>query len=382
MEISPGQTHSSWAATNSPAWDPADDADNSHTGEFSISTGGIRYSWASIPNIATFDFVEVTYTASGGVNNHVTKQYSTSGDYTAHAGSIEAGTDKTITFALRQATNDGFAIQRYGAGTENMTITITKLTFTKGTRYTVNFALGAYEGTPYGGTGTPPAAMQVVLDVPMVTVPATPAAWAGYDFAGWKLSDDTTVNAATVVTAAFNNATITAHWSPVIAVQPLTFNFASMTTANNTRASATISNATATGYTLTYGTGNNTDYGNVYAWIDITFPSGVHLHNYNTITFTYKGEAGDINSKPLTVMVGTASQLGASNYIGTPADLQLGPPTNVTGTTATPITVTFGDRANEFASESTVRFAFYIHAGGSSGTTSYTISSATISHVD
>jgi uncharacterized repeat protein (TIGR02543 family) len=289
MEISPGQTHSTWSGT--PAWDSTDGADNSHAGEFDISTGGIRYSWANIPNIADYDFVEVAYTASG-VNSIVIKHYDSQVNYDC-TGSVTTGTG-TLKFILRQATSNGFAIQKYAAGSENMKITITKLTFTKGTRY--NVTLNADGGT------VSPTSLGVLLTAPVGTLP-TPTQ-SGQTFMGWYLGE-TAVNATTVVTESFSGATLTAHWQPAVAASQITVDFTDMTFRS---INTTITNKTATSYDYESSQGYNW----ALATFKVTLATGVVLSNYETVTFTFTGISGDTGHKDLMLL--NASGITAGNF--------------------------------------------------------------------
>jgi len=353
-------------------------------GSFDILGGAIRYPFntiAGVASVANYDFITIDYVASG-VSNLVYKFYDSATDYPIHGGgSISNGTG-SITFVLRQTTSGGFALQRYGTNTVPMTIQITKITFTKGSRYTVSFDLGGYEDTEedewidYAGTSTKPSNMEVLLDVPLGSVPAAPV-WTGYNFTGWYLDDNPTpVSATTVVTTAFSGATLTAHWIVPKVVAPITVDFTEVSL--TPRGGTTLSDQTAAGYTITYGSANNNDYGNAYAYFSLTFPDGVNISDFDKVTFTYQGIAGDINSKNIKLWAGTSTDIGGFvNSEGN--DILLGPATAVSGTAAQSITVNIGPRAFALMDLQTVRFAFYIHAGASSGTTAYKISNVVFS---
>ena len=284
MEISPGQTHSTWDGT------PAI-GDSPYAGEFEISTGGIRYSWAELEDIDDYDFVEVAYTASGA-NNTVIKHYNSSVNYDC-IGSVTTGTG-TLKFILRQATGDGFAIQKYAAGTGNMTIEITKLTFTKGTRYNVTL-------DPDGGTVTP-TTLEVLLTAPVGTLP-TPTQ-AGQTFMGWYLGE-TVVTAATEVTAAFSGATLTAHWQLAVTATQINVNFTDITFRSiNTN----ITNKTANSYDYEGTQGHNW----ALAAFHITLAQGVVLTNYDTVTFNFYGISGDTGYKDFMLL--DASTITAGNF--------------------------------------------------------------------
>jgi len=363
-------------------------------GSFDVTTGAIRYLYSVINTadpFTNYDFVEIEYTASG-VNSLVYKQYDSATDYPQYGSSgISNGSGK-IGFAIRQATNGGFAIQKYNAGTGNMTIQITKITFSKGTRYTVSFSLGKYEDPegvevdiPYTGTSTTPADITVVPGLPVVTMPAAPVWQNGaYNFAGWYLDAATVVTATTTVTADFEDATLTAHWTAPKVVPDITVDFTQITpTATGT--GTTLTDVTASGYTVVYGTST---YDNVYPYFDITFEGGINISDYKSVTFTYQGVSGDVRYKDIYLVAGAPGEFtGQLAYQAK----SLGPasPLQINGTTATNIKVTIGTRALELSQLTTVRFSCFINAkspstsaddpGGAGSVTSYKISNVKFS---
>ena len=365
MHITTGGAHGTWNGT------PATTGEDGYAGEFVITSGGIRYSWATMADIDDYDFAEVSYTAAENVQNIVYKHYNNSDDYADHTGSITVGGDP-ITFVIKGTTSGGFGIQKWQAGTNPTEITITKITFKQGTRHNVTINAD-------GGTGAPTSITVVEETRAGIWLPAAPIK-EGFNFGGWYKGEDLVADSDTIDDS-FNNATLTAHWTQAAAVVPTINANLSGTTA---RGGATVTGATATSYTITYATtGSDNNYGNVYAWFDVTFETGVTLADYGKVSFTYKGETGDIANKEIILMAGTTSELGASNYIGTASNLSLGtvnPNANVNGTTATDKTLTIGARGATISGQ-TVRFAFYIHASNtSSGTaTSYTISNVVFS---
>ena len=138
------------------------------------------------------------------------------------------------------------------------------------------------------------------------------------------------------------------------------------------------------GYTLTYAdSGQNINYANVYAMFEV---SGVDLSGYTKVSFKYLSVAGDARFKDIEVLAGKTTDL--TGYLSDRNPLLLAKSGNTDGmTTAASIddlafsTGTAGV-ASDLASETSIRFTFYIHASNSgnmngateTGTTKYTIS--------
>jgi len=198
------------------------------------------------------------------------KQFNTGADYMPIGGSqypTLAADGGTFKFEIRGAgTTGGIAFQaNTGSGTGERTITVTKVTFTQGTRYTVAL-------NPAGGTLTQ-TSMVVVLDTKVGSLP-TPERL-DHNFAGWKLGT-TDVTADTVVTTSFLNATLIAQWTEKVAVTEKIIDF----TTAAARGNATLVSKTET--TLEFK--NSYGGGIVVFTVDIGEAS---LGDYDTITFTF-----------------------------------------------------------------------------------------------
>jgi uncharacterized repeat protein (TIGR02543 family) len=280
MRISSGQTHSTWNGT--PATSSEYESDG-YAGEFVITAGGIRYSWAGMANIDNYDFVTVDYTASG-VNSVVYKHYNSSAGSYDPEGTIANGTG-TLKYLLKGTTSDGFAIQKWQAGDGAMTITINKLTFSQGIRYNVTL-------NNDGGTG--PATARLVDGTKIELWLPTPTR-EGFNFTGWY-DGTTAIDTSANVTSALEGKTLTAHWAEQVTVTAFTVNFstAAMRTINTT-----VTDKTATSYTIE-------NSGNQYNWaiaiFEITLPAGAMLGNYGTVTFNLYGISGDTGFKDFMLL--------------------------------------------------------------------------------
>jgi hypothetical protein len=277
--ISPGGTHSQWNADNT----------ENEDGSFSIITGGIRYEWPAATeefDVADYDFVEVEYTATG-VASSVVKQYTTGDDYIPVGAGNANLPASGFMLELRNATSGGFAIQKWG-GTSAMTIKIDKLSFKKGTRYTIIFDV-------QGGTTIPNS---YLVDGTKVG-DHLPNAVKGPDdiFMGWKLGS-TVITAATTVDSSFANATLTAVWRERqdLAAIPITFTSADELTAAGTSSVTLITG----GYSFVYGGG----YQDSWVKFTISLPEGTILADYDVITFSMEGKAGGFTYKDVVLLAG------------------------------------------------------------------------------
>ena len=279
-------------------------------GSFTITSGGIRYLFSTIESLATladYDFIKIDYIASG-VNSLVYKQYNSTDNYATHGSGISDGTGN-ITFVINQATQDGFAIQKYQAGTGPMTIQITKITFTQGTRYNVTFSLG----TGYAGTDPVPAARTVVDGIALGALPTV--TWTGYSFNGWVLGSES-VTANTIVGPSFNNGVITATWKVYKPLNPLTITFNTTEPGQDESPSAgyikvqynqgsgaqiAIIN-TGAGYRYKKG---SSGYEHDYAKFVVDFGAGNVIGDYDKISFKMKGIRGDTDYKNISLLGGS-----------------------------------------------------------------------------
>ena len=283
LSVTPGATHGTWNGTAKP------------DGTFTITTGGIRYAFSAVDAVDDhndYDFIDIYYTASG-VNSIVYKHYNSSDDYTRRNSNAITTGSGSISFILKQTASGGFAIQKYGAGTpaQDMDIQITKIIFTKGTRYDVPLELD-------GGTGAPASIYLVDGTAAGIWLP-TPTK-EGHNFTGWFMPDATTqVTATTVVNEDFEDITLTAHWQMIVNVTPLTVDFTGMTFRKISNPTITVIESGA-GYEYEYqsGSGNNWSLGA----FTVTLQSGATLADYDVVTFNLQGIGGDFNYKNLLLL--------------------------------------------------------------------------------
>ena len=266
-----GGTQGTWAGTvtdNSAAW----------TG------GAVRYAFPTAAgfNIDDYDFFEIEYTdGSGGI---IWKQFDTGTNFGFVSNpyptlSAEGGTFK---FEIRGAgETDGIALQR---NTGDAAITVTKVTFTQGTRVTLTFNTD-------GGTTIAPIT-KAVVGTAIGPIPSTTKA--GHLFDGWVDSANEPVTAATEVPA--GGMTLKATWSVAVAVSPITVSFSNDSI---TPTGGTISGVTTTGFTFTY----TSSYGGAYAKFAVNLPAG-SLASYGSVTVTITGSGGGHTYKDIWLLAG------------------------------------------------------------------------------
>jgi len=290
MTHAPG-SHSTWSGTDN------------EDGSFTITTGGLRYAWPTATaefDISEYDFVEVQYTASGA-NSTMVKHYAVAEDFDPFSGSknISNG-DNVFKLEIRNDA-EGFAIQKYQAGTGDLTIKFTKLIFTKGTRHTVTL-------DPDGGTVSP-TSTYLVEDTKVGTHLPTPSK-PGNNFGGWKLGSDA-ITASTTVTSAFANATLVAQWSAAVAVTPFTVDFTGKEFRKIGNPTVDVIESGA-GYEYTYGSGSGNNWS--LAAFKVTLEAGASLADYDTITFDYDAIAGDARYKDMMLIDATTATSGGFGY--------------------------------------------------------------------
>jgi len=245
--------------------------------------GAVRYTFPTAEgfDINDYDFFEIEYTdGAGGV---ILKQLTTGTDFGFVSNQYPTLTaEGTFTFQIRGAgTSGGIAFQRNNG---NASITITKVTFTKGVRVTITF-------DPDGGSAVAPITNAVVGTV-IGPLPTTTRS--GYIFDGWVDSADDPVNSATPVPE--SGMALKATWNEAVAVSPITVNFS---TATVTATGGTITNQTATGFTFV----GSANYGGAYAKFTVNLPAG-SLASYGSVTVTINGTSGDTNYKDIWLLAG------------------------------------------------------------------------------
>ena len=290
------------------------------TGNSATWTGGaVRYSWADIPNIADYDFVKIEYT--DGAGSVILKQLNTGTDFgfVSNQYPTLAAEDGEFTFQLRGAgSTGGVALQaNTGSSTGERTITITKVTFTKGVRVTITFNAD-------GGSAVP-----VINNAVVGTVlgPLPSSTKADNTFAGWFDTTDVAVTAATEVPA--GGMTLKAHWNPAVSVTQIPVNLSTGVTA----VGGTLSAQSATSVTFTYTSG----YAGSFVKFPVQLATGASLADYGSVTVTINGTAGvgDPNYKSIWLLAGTPLPSASINPDPTNLDhtLVVGGNTNSNGGT-------------------------------------------------
>jgi uncharacterized repeat protein (TIGR02543 family) len=336
-------------------------------GSITYLAGAVRYTFPASDVIAAYDLFTVDYVFKGTDMGVITKQGTTGTDYIPMEGnqwpslSTEGGT--LGPFAIKVAgENRGLALQRNNGGPG--TVKLTKVIFTKVTRHTITF------DTDYEGGEQIPS-MQAAEGIMIGPMP-TPAARAGYIFAGWVDDDDVAYSEGTIMPE--NNLALKAKWMEKQVLEPITVDFRSPTviTAIGTGA-ATAALADGTGYSYTYGT---VEYEAAWSKFTLTLADGVSLADYDKITFTIKAEAGDTNYKPFIVLTGKPlpASTWSSNPTTTSNQYNCTTVSSIQFSTGTQ-TLTFTiDKAKASNMTGNIEFAIYGHCGASNGTTKFTYS--------
>jgi len=316
ITVSPGGTHSTW--------------DGTELGEnkFTFKVGGVQYKFPESASFdyTNYDFVDVEYTASD-VNSLTYKQYGSSDGYTAFAGSISATTGdekKVITYELRKATASGFAIQKWAAGDADMTIQFTKVTFRKGTRYTIKF-------DPDGGSAVPDNYLvdgtTVANHLPTNTTKANKI------FAGWLYKTaigtgdsahaaGSPVGASHVVSSAYSGITLKAYWLDAVTVSPIEPTFADLTglkfydkdSSDKFKATALTGANAGKGFKIE---GFNWQWR--FVTFKITIPANATLAHYNTVTFDFDQTQTGAYYKNVFLLAAPVD--GADKFVNPPSDI-------------------------------------------------------------
>ena len=190
----------------------------------------------------------------------------------------------------------------------------------------------------------------------------------GFTLDGITATDFFTLAGATSITYASATKTVTVVFpqTEATALTPLNITFAAVSDVKTVGGTAALEGTT--GYTFTRSAG----YGGGFASFKVPLPAGVKLSEYTSVTFTYQGVSGDIDSKQLVLLAWddtfTASSVG-SNPPGTVATgvTHIATATiSVTGTTAASQSFTLTG-ASAFDEADEVWLCFYTHAGANSG---------------
>jgi hypothetical protein len=297
-------THDNFVIKPSPL-----DAHNNFTGDdngdnsFSIKVGAVRYQFPITVGFDyhDYDFVEVEYTAAV-VNDTVFKQFADQNNWPpfkdTNNNNLQAGTDKTITFEIRQSTG-GFAIQKWKDSSADTEIEFTKITFKKGTRYTVSFDTdgGTTLADTYLVDGT-----QVGKYLPYADGKA------GFFFAGWSYPDGTAVSSNDEVDSDFQDIELKAIWLSEIAnLEPIEVSFEDgdegdfVVNAVNVILTKEDEDGIFHGYS--YSGSINYDWSG--AAFNIEIPAGATLAHYDYVKFKLSG-VGDVGGKTWFLLAGAA----------------------------------------------------------------------------
>jgi hypothetical protein len=242
--------------------------------------------------------------------------------------------------------------------------------------YTVTFLASNANGAETLGTATVESGVQVSRPAAETWYTTYLGTLTDQIVTGWKLKSDNTA-------WDFVNNTVTENISlyPVLAATKLSavgikVDSVSVNVAVNA-VSGTLE-AITDGYTFTRLGG----YASSYAWFAVTFGEGVKLADFKQVTLTYQGVSGDISYKDIVLLAKSAAFSGSLGSDTDISNMQIhtGTKTQVTGTTATPVTISIDPTKaaayNTIAGEQTVYFSIYLHAAatGSGNPTAFKIS--------
>ena len=304
--------------------------------------------------VDAYDFVEVFYTASGA-NSSGFKVFNTINDIGGAYRGVSNG-DNSIKLELKYC-DGGFSIQKYTSGSGNMTIKITKLVFSKGTRYDITFDLGEYTGSDPAPTAT-----YLVDGTQVGPLPAAPY-WSGKLFTGWY-NGASVVTSATTVDNSFDDAELIAHWEnePTVADFTVAFTADDDTPFEGSiQSTVTISDITADGFTYAQTGG----YG-PYVMFKITLPDNERLAYFNKVTFNFTTLSGDSANKAVRLVASPTATTSATQGDLNGGTLAYGVSSSLNaGDNNTAVATINIDKGKAFANltSNVVWVGFYIHSG-------------------
>jgi len=310
VQIAPG-------ITQSESMHGAFDGTVNSDGSITWQRGGIRYMYPSAAQ--DYDYVEIEYIGrdkndkeTGSLSSNILKNYDTTADYMPEEGNqypvFTLPTGK-IKFLVRNATGGGMAIQINVPSNAQLagyrrTMKFTKATFTRGDRYTITFDPNYTDADAIpNGFG--------VKGIEIGTLPYLQSR-GDQGFVGWFLaSNDTTeIKASTIPAAAQitnNTLALKAKWETLVAGTTFTVNFyganIGLTPVGSGTTTVVFQDGGDTGYTFTYGSGNN--YLSSWAKFNITLPTGVRLSSFKEVTIQYQSVSGDTGYKPFALLAAT-----------------------------------------------------------------------------
>jgi len=258
----------------------------------------------------------------------------------------------------------GFGFQKHTAGTggDEIVIELTKVVFSKGTRYDITL-------DPAGGDVTPTSTYLVAGTTVANHLPA--ATQAGKTFLGWAFSTQLTKWATSdaTVDATYNNVTLVAQWINAKTIAPIAVDVSTATHLGTGAFNA--SDSTATSYKFEAG-----GYGSAgIVKLTLTLGTDEVLANLDKVTFKITGTGGGADGatyKDVFLLAGAnllanAGSSYATNNLGT---------VNVGSMSSTPVTITIDKAKANTIAGNVIEVAIYVNAPA---TSVYTIEDLTFS---
>jgi hypothetical protein len=270
--------------------------------------------------LGDWDFAELKLTTTGTVSAFTYKLYpSTDTDaVTGRTGSLVTDTDSTIKLEIGKIPT-GLGFQKYTGNTDVLSVTLTEVVYSKGTRHAITFDTDSDDEV-----AAPTSPAFLVEGTKVGTLPTLTRE--GYIFLGWALNG-TPLTIDTEVDSSFANATLTALWKAgtAYADQTVTFSDANLFAVGNPErlpdgATETVNSLaeyevieSGAGYEVTT---HNNSYGNSWVYFTYEFTDGANLSDFTHVMFKYQGVSGDVGWKTLVVVVMEDTALaGIGDYI-------------------------------------------------------------------
>jgi uncharacterized repeat protein (TIGR02543 family) len=290
--------------------------ENYDDGSIYYVTGAVRYMFPEPEEIEDYDQFTVTYIYKG-TNMQVITKKGTAGqgfDYMPRTGdqyptlSASVGVRTLGPFAIKVAgDNRGLGLQRNTGGPG--TIKITKVTFAKVQRRTINF-----DASDTGYTAETIPSMQAAQGIMIGPMPV-PDDRQGYTFVGW-LNALTNASVGENTNMPSSDLNLKAKWQVNQVAEDITVDFRTPTVITVVAGGGTAAAlADGTGYTFTYGSGQ---YEGAWSKFTVTLDNGISLADYDEISFTAEAVAGDTNYKDFIVLAG--KPLPSSGALSSPTN--------------------------------------------------------------
>jgi len=267
-----------------------------------------------------WDFATLYVTTTGTVSyfsyklypNDSADAYSTTGNPPGgRNGALVSNGDSTIKLEIRKVPS-GLGFQKYDTDNNVLTVEITKVVFSKGTRY--NVTLEANGGTVDPTTTYFVDGTKVANHFPVPIL-------VGHTFLGWKntATNNWATSDVTVSQTEFDNAEFEAQWVSEVNVVPVIVNFTGNVSGPSTIPATVIDDPTSgIGYEL-QSSGNQLTTDWVMFELDLTvggtINTGAKLVNFDKVTFKV-GTGNTANYKTLTLY---ASETDFSSASGLPS---------------------------------------------------------------